>query len=75
MAKYDIYTARLVYNKYNKLKGSVNAESLDEVKELIKKPINEGGFFLNPFYAVIVEITEKTSKIVHNRHLEFCVEK
>jgi len=74
MAKFDIYTARLEYIKYNKLKGSVNAESLEDAKVLIKKPLTEGGLNINPFYAVIVEITENSTKIVHNKHLVFCTE-
>jgi hypothetical protein len=74
MKIYKIYSARLEYGKYNRYKGTVNAENLNEVKQLIKKTLPEGGFLLNPFYAVIVDITDGKKEIVYNQHLSLCEE-
>ncbi len=67
MATYQIYTARLDHSKVNKFKGEVEAENLDQVKDIISKTLDKGGFNLNPYYSVIIE--KETGKILKN---EFC---
>jgi hypothetical protein len=65
MKEYTILTARLNYNQKNELLKKVFANSLDEVKEIIKKPINENGLFKNPAYTTILINDE----VIYNQHL------
>lgn len=65
MKNYKIYSARLQYSQSVKLLGEITADSLEEVKEIIGKPISEGGLFKNPAYTVIVLDDE----VVYNLHL------
>jgi hypothetical protein len=67
MQIYQIYTARLDHSKVNKFKGEIEAENLEEVKDIISKTLDKGGFNLNPYYSVIIE--KETGKILKN---EFC---
>lgn len=68
MAIYTVFNGRLQYSDYNRYAGKVLANDLHEVKARIKKSIPDGGFNLNPFYAVILD---ETGKVVHNAHLQF----
>jgi len=74
MKTYKIYTARLVYGQTNKYKGEIQVENLDVCKEKIKLPVHQGGFFLNPPYAVIVDVTDGKNTIVYNEFLPFFAE-
>jgi len=75
MKTYKIYSARLEYGKYNRYKGTYLADDVKECIEKFRKPFPDGGLNLNPFYAVIVEVSEDgKTKIVHNEHLSFCEE-
>jgi len=65
MNQYTILSARLNYNQENKFLKIINANSLDEVKEIIGKPIAEGGLFMNPAYTTILI----DSKVIYNQHL------
>ena len=65
MRTYTILSARLNYNQENKFLKKINADSLDEVKEIIKKSINEGGLFMNPAYTTIL----LDDKVIYNQHL------
>jgi hypothetical protein len=65
MKEYTILTARLNYNQKNELLKKVFANSLDEVKEIIKKPISENGLFKNPAYTTILINDE----VIYNQHL------
>ncbi len=75
MKTYNIYSARLHYHEFNKLIGTKKAESIDYLKTQIQKPVSFGGLNLNPFYAVIVDITDGAKIIEHNKHLGFCEKK
>lgn len=74
MNTYTVYTARLQYKDNNKKKGEIKAHNVEQVIETIKKPINDGGFNLNPFYAVIVDESNGAKIILHNKHLQFVPE-
>jgi len=74
MKTYKIYTARLVYGQTNHYKGTIQAENLDVCKEKIKLPEHQGGFFVNPVYAVIVDVTDGKNTIVYNEFLPFFAE-
>ena len=65
MNEYTILSARLNYNQENKFLKTINAYSLSEVKEIIGKPIAEGGLFINPSYTTILINDE----VVYNQHL------
>lgn len=69
MKNFKVYTARLDHSKVNKFKGEISADSIEEVKTQMAKPMNEGGFNLNPFYSLIIEVIDGKDKIVYN---EFC---
>ena len=65
MKTFTILSARLNYNQENKFLKTIIATSLNEVKEVIKKPVNEDGLFMNPSYTTILE----DNKVVYNQHL------
>lgn len=71
MKTYHVYTGRLNYHEFNKFVCEVKAYNIQEVANQIKKPISEGGHNLNPFYTVIIDVTDGAQIIEHNRHLSF----
>lgn len=71
MKTFTIYTCRAHYHEFNKLVGTVQAYDLKGAKDQIKKPVNQGGFNLNPFYAVIVDEEGGAQIILHNEFLQF----
>jgi hypothetical protein len=71
MKTFTVYSARMVYHEFNKLIGTVEAYDLKGAKELIKKPLDQGGLNLNPFYAVIVDHEAGATLILHNEFLQF----
>lgn len=72
---FHVYSARLQYNQYNELLGTVEAYDLKQVKEQIKKLPSEGGLNLNPFYSVIVDQEMGATLILHNEHMNFVTKK
>ena len=64
MQEYTILTARLNYNQKNVFLKTINANSLEEVKEIIGKPINEGGLFKNPYTTILIN-----DEVIYNLHL------
>lgn len=75
MKTFEIYTARLEYGQYNQLIGEIKAYSVEQVKDKIKKPVLEGGMNLNPYYAVIVDVTDGSKIVVHNKFCQFVTKK
>jgi hypothetical protein len=61
---------RLQYKNFNEFLGTFKAYDVNQVKkQLIADSV------INPFYAVIVDITDGAKIIEHNKHLEFVGEK
>lgn len=65
MKTFKVYKARLQYKDSTKFLAEIKANDVEEVKQIISKPIERGGLFLNPAYAVIM----CEGEVVHNLHL------
>ncbi len=66
---YNIYGPRLVAGEYNQYKGQIYATDLEDAKRVVRLPLSEGGLFLNPYYAVICDDSDK---VLWNKNLAFC---
>lgn len=62
--EFEVFSARLQYNRFNELQGTVLCKNLEQCKNVIEERIK-----INPFYAVISE----GGKILLNEHMTFCV--
>ena len=72
---YNIYSARLHYHEFNKLIGTMKGYTVDAIRLMIQKPKLQGGLNINPFYAVIIDVTDGAQIIEYNRHLAFVIDK
>jgi hypothetical protein len=67
---YAVYKARLQYKDFNQFIGMFRAADVDDVKRQLKTDS-----VINPFYAVIIDVTGGALIIEHNKHLDFVKQK
>lgn len=71
MNTYQVLTARKNYHEFNRVLGEIktDADDLKVIKEMAKKEFN-----INPYYAVIIDITDGANIILNNEFLQVCME-
>jgi hypothetical protein len=70
MNTYQVLTARKHYHEFNEVLGTFTSAATDikYIRDKVKRDFN-----INPYYAVIIDITDGAKIILNNEFLQVCI--